>query len=333
MTNETLRQAREALAEYYKDDAPVMVLIDSELAQAEQAKGREAVKTHPMSISKLAAAIDEETRYAYSEIQRLIKTINYMVGIAERGRGFDCPANESPEKFLLDYVKYLEKSQAETKTPEAQPAERVALTDEQIIQVMCDCPVRKNDWADLIDFARAIEAKLREKNAGQPVASEPSSGLATIDKIMEQAQVFASAWSLVGGRFDAGVALDDAQEAKAELRSMICALLSSDAKPASEPNFADAYQGAMEDVSIWKRRAMEAEELNRRFIAEINGPMYMGEPVAVPQGYPCEIEEADFEANTITVKMLTNDYRIHAGEYRLSASPSPAPVGIKKENQ
>lgn len=57
------------------------------------------------------------------------------------------------------------------------------------------------------------------------------------------------------------------------------------------------------------------------------------EPVAVPQGYPCEIEEADFEANTITVKMLTNDYRIHAGEYRLSAAPSPAPVGIKKENQ
>ena len=56
------------------------------------------------------------------------------------------------------------------------------------------------------------------------------------------------------------------------------------------------------------------------------------EPVEVPQGYPCEIEEADFEANTITVKMLTNDYRIHAGEYRLSASPSPAPVGIKKEN-
>ena len=40
MTNETLRLAREALAEYYKDDAPVMVLIDSELAQAEQAKGQ-----------------------------------------------------------------------------------------------------------------------------------------------------------------------------------------------------------------------------------------------------------------------------------------------------
>ena len=48
------------------------------------------------------------------------------------------------------------------------------------------------------------------------------------------------------------------------------------AQPA--PSFADAYQGAMEEVAIWKKRALEAEELNRKFIAEINGPTYMGEP-------------------------------------------------------
>ena len=44
------------------------------------------------------------------------------------------------------------------------------------------------------------------------------------------------------------------------------------------PSFADAYQGAMEEVAIWKRRALEAEDLNRKFVAEINGPAYMGEP-------------------------------------------------------
>ena len=44
------------------------------------------------------------------------------------------------------------------------------------------------------------------------------------------------------------------------------------------PSFADAYQGAMEEVAIWKKRALEAEELNRKFIAEINGPTHMGEP-------------------------------------------------------
>ncbi len=55
------------------------------------------------------------------------------------------------------------------------------------------------------------------------------------------------------------------------------------AQPA--PSFADAYQGAMEEVAIWKKRALEAEELNRKFIAEINGPTYMGEPApSVPDG-------------------------------------------------
>jgi hypothetical protein len=50
----------------------------------------------------------------------------------------------------------------------------------------------------------------------------------------------------------------------------------ADAQPA--PSFADAYQGAMEEVAIWKRRALEAEALNRKFIAELNGPMHIGEP-------------------------------------------------------
>ncbi|MEJ6655072.1 MAG: host nuclease inhibitor protein [Pseudomonas sp.] len=41
------------------------------------------------------------------------------------------------------------------------------------------------------------------------------------DQLMEQAQVFASAWSLVGGPLDSGHALDNAEEAKDELREMI----------------------------------------------------------------------------------------------------------------
>ena len=61
----------------------------------------------------------------------------------------------------------------------------------------------------------------------------------------------------------------------------------ADAHPA--PSFADAYQGAMEAVAIWKKRSLEAEDLNRKFIAEINGPTYMGEPAqpapSVPEGW------------------------------------------------
>jgi len=51
-----------------------------------------------------------------------------------------------------------------------------------------------------------------------PVVQEPA---AWIDSVMEQAQVFASAWSLVGGRFDSGNGLEDAEQAKAELRAML----------------------------------------------------------------------------------------------------------------
>ena len=43
-------------------------------------------------------------------------------------------------------------------------------------------------------------------------------------------------------------------------------------------SFADAYEGARDEVAIWKKRALEAEDLSRKFVAEINGPTYMGEP-------------------------------------------------------
>ena len=41
------------------------------------------------------------------------------------------------------------------------------------------------------------------------------------EKIMEQAQVFASAWSLVGSRFDFGDAIDNANEEEERLGQMI----------------------------------------------------------------------------------------------------------------
>ena len=44
-------------------------------------------------------------------------------------------------------------------------------------------------------------------------------------RLMSQAQVFASAWSLVGGRFDTGFACQDAEEAKQDLEGMVLAAL------------------------------------------------------------------------------------------------------------
>lgn len=61
-------------------------------------------------------------------------------------------------------------------------------------------------------------------------------------------------------------------------------------------DLSDAYQGAMEEVAIWKKRALEAEDLNRKLIAEINGPTHMGGPAqpapSVPEGWKEGVESA-----------------------------------------
>lgn len=48
----------------------------------------------------------------------------------------------------------------------------------------------------------------------------------------------------------------------------------------AQPVLTDAYVGAREDLAIWKKRALEAEALNRKFAASVNGPTFMGEPSA-----------------------------------------------------
>lgn len=83
--------------------------------------------------------------------------------------------------------------------------------------------------------------------------------------------------------------------------------LAPGAQPA--PSFADAYQGAMEDVAIWKKRALEAEDLNRKFVAEINGPAYMGEPAQ-----PAPIEQDTF-VRKAWVRFSNELHRSHDAPY------------------
>lgn len=54
-----------------------------------------------------------------------------------------------------------------------------------------------------------------------------------LQEIMSQVQVFASAWALVGGRFDGGNAMDEAEVAKNELHQMVAEALA--AQPQQEP--------------------------------------------------------------------------------------------------
>jgi hypothetical protein len=95
---------------------------------------------------------------------------------------------------------------------------------------------------------------------------------ALVDKIMEQAQVFASAWSLVGGPFDSGVLMEQAGEAKHELRSMVAdalaaqqRVLAEQAVPATEQAEAATASNAerMTDeqaTALWQKHLRLSDE-------------------------------------------------------------------------
>jgi len=122
-----------------------------------------------------------------------------------------------------------------------------------------ECAVVESDWPEYEPTWRAIEARV----AGERLA--PS---------MPSPDIYVS---------DTGHAWD--AKLNPEFRH------SPNATPywaQPSPSFADAYQGAMEDVAIWKKRALEAEDLNRKFVAEINGPAYTCEPAQPSPSVPVE---------------------------------------------
>jgi hypothetical protein len=90
----------------------------------------------------------------------------------------------------------------------------------------------QEDYAQRGHRISALVAEVERLQAAQAVPAEHLPTAAHIQElaqeavgqIMEQAQVFASAWSLVGGRFDSGNAMSDADDAKAELHTMVRSL-------------------------------------------------------------------------------------------------------------
>jgi hypothetical protein len=80
-----------------------------------------------------------------------------------------------------------------------------------------------NPWAHWIDSYRALCVfKVTPLYATPPASREVLTLTAgQVEKVMEQAQVFASAWSLVGGVFDRGDALETAEREKVNLRKLL----------------------------------------------------------------------------------------------------------------
>lgn len=151
-----------------------------------------------------------------------------------------------------------------------------------------ECVVVEKDWPEYETTWKAIEARVTGAQA-QPAPK----AVAYLDLG-------------VGGYMDIGTDLTDEELATLPKGRHMLGIIGTygvdgyaPAQPA--PSFADAYQGAMEEVAIWKKRALEAEDLNRRFVAEINGHTHMGEPVqpapSVPNPFRDLIEEIVKEAD------------------------------------
>lgn len=105
------------------------------------------------------------------------------------------------------------------------------------------------------------------------------------------------------------------------------------AAPAQQaaPDMTDAYAGAREDLSIWKKRALEAEALNRKFAASVNSPCFMGEPAAPVQAgeYPeLPIRYATYDAwgNQTKHGYNAKDMHDYVDTDRAARSPASQPV-------
>ena len=99
------------------------------------------------------------------------------------------------------------------------------------------------------------------------------------------------------------------------------------AAPAQQaaPDMTDAYAGAREDLSIWKKRALEAEALNRKFAASVNSPSFMGEPAAQQGEYP-PLPERPEPDGFLTIKIIGRNVEINA--YRDSTMKAYAYASI-----
>ncbi|HFH2878002.1 TPA: hypothetical protein ACXNXF_001888 [Pseudomonas aeruginosa] len=92
------------------------------------------------------------------------------------------------------------------------------------------------------------------------------------------------------------------------------------AQPSPAGEYGDAYQGAREDIAIWKRRALEAEQALRQ---AHNGQTFMGEPLVQPYEAPREKVNALFKVLGFSGTASVGDI-LDAALERLQAQPSPA---------
>jgi prefoldin subunit 5 len=172
----------------------------------------------------------------------------------------------------------------------------------------------KARWAEWKDSLNSV---MEQRNALQKQLEQEHAARLNVAAMRDvlQAEVETLQYEL-----DAVGAIKEERDA---IRAELAALKGADAEtytplyaapqaPAPD-GLADAYTGAREDLAIWKRRALEAEELNRKFAREVNGPTFMGEPA--PQA-PAPGAQKLIEA-------ITNGQKQRAGKVDQSTAQIP----------
>ena len=206
---------------------------------------------------------------------------------------------------------------------------------------LLECVVVEADWPEYEPTWNAIEARM---TGAQPAPYQSNyAGWKTALYALPgaQAQNVPKAVAYldlgVGGYMDIGTEFTDEELATLPKGRHMLGIVGTygvdgyvPAQPA--PSFADAYQGAMEDVAIWKKRALEAEDLNRKFVAEINGPAYTCEPAQPAASVPVEaIGKMLADAMTVAVSNGANsvsmpDEYVEVAVWLRGISPQPTPA-------
>jgi hypothetical protein len=136
---------------------------------------------------------------------------------------------------------------------------------------------------------------------------------ARVDEAMVQAQVFASAWSLVGGTFDFGNALNDAEVEKQALRALIRDLLAAE-RQAALSSRADGGKG--EAVALWAAFAPEGNLLAHSKLRPGLSDILNWEPLyrAAPQSECAPLPKQEALGEPFQTVLNENRWNLYAEE-------------------
>lgn len=156
-----------------------------------------------------------------------------------------------------------------------------------------------------------------------------------LNKLMEQAQVFASTWSSVGGPFDDGSTMERAEEEKALLRSMIGAALAAPTTEQSSEVAPAPWRSAVLDlIDDCPGLTMEQDQWLSRRVKELDFPS-AAQPKAGAESYlPSDadalekaMKERWLQAGSIPAIWFANGWATAALRAR-GAVPSDASEGF-----